>query len=222
MFSYLDIFILDTCLGTNDTPPQHYRLPNYTWNEYRLPLDLTTSSQQLAVTIHLTHSYCTLLLLRFGSFPRLSHWYHDCVTVMNDRNHLRELRNSVYHSAVLESLNSETVHFGTYIDINYFYYLHMRNSFLKLCHVFFKYPVLCFLCKDCFYLQLTFSYKSSWQSFREKKLQILLYSTFKSLEFSKNYCNFDTAMSQFLPLVNTFNISDLTWSLCSLIITFTV
>jgi hypothetical protein len=31
----------------------------------------------------------------------------------------------------LESLNSETMHFWTYFDVNYFYYLHMKNSFLK-------------------------------------------------------------------------------------------
>jgi hypothetical protein len=53
----------------------------------------------------------------------------------------QELRKSVYHSAVLESRNSETMHFRTYVDINYFYYLRMRNPFLKLCHVFFKHPV---------------------------------------------------------------------------------
>jgi hypothetical protein len=58
--------------------------------------------------------------------------------------------------------------------------------------------ILCFLCKDYFYLQLTFSYKTSWQSFMEEKLRILLYSTFKSV--------FHPAVSQFLPLVNTFNI----------------
>jgi hypothetical protein len=39
--------------------------------------------------------------------------------------------------------NSETMHFQTYVDINYFYYLHMRNSFLKLCHVFVKHPAFC-------------------------------------------------------------------------------
>jgi hypothetical protein len=71
----------------------------------------------------------------------MSDWYRDCLNVVNDGNHLRELRNSVYHSAVLESLNSETMHFRTYVDINYFYYLHTRNTFLKLCLVFFKRPV---------------------------------------------------------------------------------
>jgi hypothetical protein len=64
-----------------------------------------------------------------------------CKPVWMYGNHLRELRMSVYQSAVLESLNSETMHFRTYVDINYFYYLHMRNPFLKLCLVFFKHPV---------------------------------------------------------------------------------
>jgi hypothetical protein len=116
--------------------------PNCTWNGYRLALDLSPSSQQLAVTTHLTHNYCTLLLLRSGNFPRL-HWT-DTMTVfnvVNDGNHLQELQNSVYHSAVLESLNTETIHFQTYVDVNYFYYLHMRTSFLKLYHVFFKHTV---------------------------------------------------------------------------------
>jgi hypothetical protein len=30
------------------------------------------------------------------------------------------------------------MHLKTYVDINYFYYLHMGNTFLKICHVFFK------------------------------------------------------------------------------------
>jgi hypothetical protein len=64
-----------------------------------------------------------------------------CKPVWMYGNHMRELRKSVYHSAVLESLNSETMHFRTYVDINYFYYLHMRNPFLKLCRVFLKHPV---------------------------------------------------------------------------------
>jgi hypothetical protein len=34
-------------------------------------------------------------------------WYNDCLNVVNDGNHLRELRNSVSHSSYLESLNSE-------------------------------------------------------------------------------------------------------------------
>jgi hypothetical protein len=61
-----------------------------------------------------------------------------CKSVWMYGKHLRELRKSVYHSAVLESLNSENMHFRTYIDINYFYYLHMKNPFLKLCRVFLK------------------------------------------------------------------------------------
>jgi hypothetical protein len=59
-----------------------------------------------------------------------------CNPVWMCGKHLQELRKSVYHSAVLESLNSETMHFRTYVDINCFYYLHMRNTFLKLCRVF--------------------------------------------------------------------------------------
>jgi hypothetical protein len=55
--------------------------------------------------------------------------------------HLLEIQNSVYRSAVLETLNSETMHFRTYVDIKYFYYLHVRNSFLTLCHVNLKHPI---------------------------------------------------------------------------------
>jgi hypothetical protein len=62
--------------------------------------------------------------------------YHYCHNVVNEGNHLQELQTSVYRSEVLGSLNSETMHFWTYIDINYFYYLCRRNSFLKLCHIF--------------------------------------------------------------------------------------
>jgi hypothetical protein len=57
-FSFLDIFILDTFLGTNDEPPQHYHPPNCTWNVFRLALDLSALSQQLAITRHVTHNYC--------------------------------------------------------------------------------------------------------------------------------------------------------------------
>jgi hypothetical protein len=78
--------------------------------------------------------------LGFGNFPRV------CRTVprlseCDDGNHLRELRNSVSHSAFLESLNSETVHIRTYVGIKYFDCLHVRNSFLNLCHVFLEHPV---------------------------------------------------------------------------------
>jgi hypothetical protein len=45
----------------------------------------------------------------------------------------------------LESLNSENLHFWSYIDINHFY-LHMRNSFLKLCRVFLKQSVYIYMC----------------------------------------------------------------------------
>jgi hypothetical protein len=69
MFSYLDIFVLDAFLSTNDKPTQHYSPPNHTWNAYRLGLDLSPSSQQLAITARLTHNYWTLLV-RFGNFPR--------------------------------------------------------------------------------------------------------------------------------------------------------
>jgi hypothetical protein len=31
--------------------------------------------------------------------------------------------------------------FWAYVNINYFYYLHMSNSFMKLCQVFLKHPV---------------------------------------------------------------------------------
>jgi hypothetical protein len=60
---------------------------------------------------------------------------------MNNRTHLWELQNSVYHSAVLEPLNLESVHFWTYVDINCFYKLYVRNLFLELCHVLLKHTV---------------------------------------------------------------------------------
>jgi hypothetical protein len=40
------------------------------------------------------------------------------MTKCNDGNRLRELRNSVYHSADLESLNSESMYFRTSVDKN--------------------------------------------------------------------------------------------------------
>jgi hypothetical protein len=64
-----------------------------------------------------------------------------CNPVWMYGNHLRELRKSVYHSAILESLNSETMHFRTYADIKYFYYLHMRNPFVKVMPCIFETPV---------------------------------------------------------------------------------
>jgi hypothetical protein len=102
--------------------PQQYLLPNRTRNAYQLALDLSILSQQLAITTHLTHNFCTLLISRFGHFPRLC-WdlYHDCLNVVNDEKHLWVLWNSVYHSVVVESLNSLSIHFRTYIDLNYFY-----------------------------------------------------------------------------------------------------
>jgi hypothetical protein len=60
-----------------------------------------------------------------------------CYNRVNDWNHLWKLWNSVYCSAILESFNLETMHFWTYVLMNYLYYPHtrMRNSFLKLCCV---------------------------------------------------------------------------------------
>jgi hypothetical protein len=43
---------------------------------------------------------------------------------MNDKNHLLELQNSVYHSVALETLNLGTMHFQTYVDI-YFFIIYM-------------------------------------------------------------------------------------------------
>jgi hypothetical protein len=67
-----------------------------------------------------------------------SDWYHDYFNVVNDGNHLQEFWNAVYHTAVLERLSSETMHFCTYVYINYFCYLRMRNSFMKSCVYFWK------------------------------------------------------------------------------------
>jgi hypothetical protein len=39
--------------------------------------------------------------------------------------------------------NSETMHFRAYVDINYVYFLHMGNCFLKLRRVYLKHPVFC-------------------------------------------------------------------------------
>jgi hypothetical protein len=55
MFSYLNIFVLDIFLRTNGEPPEHYQLPNRTWNAYQL-------AQQLAITTHLTHNFFLLLV----------------------------------------------------------------------------------------------------------------------------------------------------------------
>jgi hypothetical protein len=71
MFFYMDIFVLDTFLRANDEPPRHYHPQNHTRNGYRLALDVSVSSQQLAISTHLIHNYWTLLLLRFWNFPRV-------------------------------------------------------------------------------------------------------------------------------------------------------
>jgi hypothetical protein len=42
------------------------------------------------------------------------------------------------------------MHFRTHIDINYFYCLYTRNSFLKLCRVVLKHPVLTVSSRDFF------------------------------------------------------------------------
>jgi hypothetical protein len=127
----------------NDEPSQHYRPPNRTWNSYRLAFDLSISSRQLAVTTHLTQNSRTSisLLLRFRNFIILCRT--DTATVLMQRmtqTICGSLRNSIYHSAVSELINSEIVHFRTYVHINY--YLRMRNSFLKLCRVFLKHSEL--------------------------------------------------------------------------------
>jgi hypothetical protein len=44
--------------------------------------------------------------------------------------------------------NSETMHFQTYVGINYFYYLDVRNSFLKSCHTFLKHCVCVYIFKN--------------------------------------------------------------------------
>jgi hypothetical protein len=64
---------------------------------------LSTSSQQLAITTHLNTQllYTSIKIWKLSKI--VSGWYNDCLNVVNDGNHLRELRNSVYHSAVLES-----------------------------------------------------------------------------------------------------------------------
>jgi hypothetical protein len=143
MFSYLDIFALDTFLGTNNEPPQHYRLPNHTWNAYQLALDF---DYIIPATCN-QHTLNTQLLdtsIKIWKLSKVvSDWCQDCLNVMNDRNHLWELKNSFYHWVGLESLNLETMHFWTYVDINYFYYLHARNSFLKLCCVFLERLIYC-------------------------------------------------------------------------------
>lgn len=42
------------------------------------------------------------------------------------------------------------MHFRTCGDINYFYYPHIRNSFLKLCLVFVKRLTSIHVCSHCF------------------------------------------------------------------------
>jgi hypothetical protein len=112
------------------------------------------------------HTFNTQLLyispIKTWELPKMvSNWYHSSLDVVNDENHLRELRNSVYHSAVLESLNSETMHFRTYVDINYSYYLHMRNSFLKFWCVFLKYPA--YSAQNTIWLTMVVHYLSLWK-----------------------------------------------------------
>jgi hypothetical protein len=50
------------------------------------------------------------------------------------KNHMLEFKKSAYHSAALETVNSETMHFWTYVhgDIKYMYYFRVRKSSLNL------------------------------------------------------------------------------------------
>jgi hypothetical protein len=106
MFSYLDIFILDIFLGTNNEPPQNYHPPNCTWNVYWLALDFSTSSEQLATTTHLTHSYCTLFLLRF--FHMHTH-VRACTHVREMREkphtHIKNIKKSLGRFHLNKNLN---------------------------------------------------------------------------------------------------------------------
>jgi hypothetical protein len=86
------------------------------------------------------HTINTQLLytspIKIWKFSKIvSDWYHYCLNVVDDGNHLREL------TKFSLSFSGFRMHFRTYVDINCFYYLHMRNSFLSLCRVFFKHPV---------------------------------------------------------------------------------
>jgi hypothetical protein len=42
----------------------------------------------------------------------------------------------MWRAEAIDLNNSETMHLRIYVDVNYFYYLHMRKSFFKLCRTF--------------------------------------------------------------------------------------
>jgi hypothetical protein len=92
----LDIFVLDSFLGTNDEPPEHYCPSYHTWNVYQLALDFRTSSQQLEVTTRLTQNYCTLLS-RFGNFPTLCLTDITTILMQCDGNYRWELIQLIIH-----------------------------------------------------------------------------------------------------------------------------
>jgi hypothetical protein len=52
IISYLDDFVLYAFLDASSEPPHHYCPQNHTQNSYWLALDVSTSSQCLAVTTH--------------------------------------------------------------------------------------------------------------------------------------------------------------------------
>jgi hypothetical protein len=68
-----------------------------------------------------------------------------CKPVWMYGNHLLESTKVTLSFSRFRKPNSETMHFRTYVDIDYFYYLHMRNPLLKLCSVFLKHSVYVYI-----------------------------------------------------------------------------
>jgi hypothetical protein len=83
-----------------------------------------------------------------------------CRHVAN-RNLHAEFRYSLYHSAGLESLGSETMHFRTDVDVNYFYCLYVRN-FPEIMPCIFKYPV----CIMLFMVSFRITYRHTNYAYR--------------------------------------------------------
>lgn len=100
--------------------------------------DLSMLSQQFVINTHLLY---TFLFKIWKLFKIVSYWYHNCLDIVNNRKHLRDLRNSLYHSAVLESLDLETMHSRTYVDIKLFLLSTYQGLIPEVLPCILKHPV---------------------------------------------------------------------------------
>lgn len=105
--------------------------------------DLSMLSQQFAINTRLMY---TPFFKIWKLFTVVSYWYHNCLDIVNDRKHLRDLRNLLYDSAVLESLDLETTHSLTYVDIKLFLLSTCQGLIPEVLPCIFEAPCIMFLC----------------------------------------------------------------------------